>query len=392
MLEIEQLLARDVNDLTEEEVEFLRTESMKNYMFEQCIKLIINSIYGAFANEFFHFYNVAIAETVTLQGQDAIKHTEKMTNAYFLDFFHRDKELHRALGVPEDQEVPKLVKDPFIYADTDSGYIVFDEAMKAVKWQGSVKDFILRMNEVRLKKFFVTVLEKYAKDSGVENYLDFELETIAENGIWTAKKKYIQNIIWKDGKDYENLSFIKATGLEIIQSSTPLFCRQKLIQIMQLIFSKNDITNDNYTEVIRLIKNVKKEFELSNLEQISMGRSISDYHKYVANDNTAFELRPSCPIHVRAGAYHNFLINQNPKLKGKYQLINSKDKIKWYHAKDDFCNVFAYKAGSHPIEVAPKIDIERQFRATIIDPLNRIIVPAGYQPLNATLAYTIGLF
>lgn len=365
---------------------------MKNYMFEQCIKLIINSIYGAFANEFFHFYNVAIAESVTLQGQDAIKHTERMTNVYFMEYFHKDTQLHKELGVPEGTIVPKIVKEPFIYADTDSGYIVFDEAMRAVNWKGSVKDFILKMNSVRLKEFFNTVLKKYAKDAGVENYLDFELETIAENGIWTAKKKYIQNIIWKDGKDYESLSFIKATGLEIIQSSTPVFCRQRLIKIMQLIFSKNDVNNENYAEVIRLIKDIKKEFELSNLEQISMGRSISDYSKYVADDTREFSLRSACPIHVRAGAYHNFLINQNPKLKGKYQLITSKDKIKWYHAKDEFCNVFAYKAGSHPTEVAPKIDIERQFKATIIDPLNRIIVPAGYQPLNQMLAYTIGLF
>ena len=39
-----------------------------------------------------------------------------------------------------------------------------------------------------------------------ENFLDFELETIAHNAIWVAKKKYVQNIVWKDGKEYEPLS------------------------------------------------------------------------------------------------------------------------------------------------------------------------------------------
>ena len=45
----------------------LEEESLQNYNLEQAIKLCINSIYGAFANDYFHFRNTEIAETVTLQ-------------------------------------------------------------------------------------------------------------------------------------------------------------------------------------------------------------------------------------------------------------------------------------------------------------------------------------
>ena len=76
------------------DIESKSQESLSCYNLEQAIKLCINSIYGAFANDYFHFRSTEIAETVTLQGQDAIKHTEKAVEKYFKEFWHRDKKLH----------------------------------------------------------------------------------------------------------------------------------------------------------------------------------------------------------------------------------------------------------------------------------------------------------
>jgi hypothetical protein len=379
------------SDLSSEDKKDLQEESLKCASYEQAIKLIINSIYGAFANEYFHFYNIAIAETVTLQGQDAIKYTERMIEKYFSEFFHRDRQLLNELGVPADFEVKPIKGKVWKYTDTDSGYLIFEECMEVTNWQGTVKDFVLTLNRVRLADYVKKVLTDYAKANNTENYLDFELETIAENAIWVAKKKYVQNIVWKDGRDYENLSYIKTTGLEIIQSSTPPFCRQKLIEVVKFIFSKKKLSLKDNAELVALIKEIKKEFKFSNIEKISMSRGISDYKKFVLNDIDSMELNKGCPIHVRAGAFHNYLLNQN-KLKGKYELITAGTKVKWYHSQDDFCNVFAYRPGSFPMEFAPKMDIEKQFQASILDPLNRIIVPAGLPALNPSLAYTVSLF
>jgi DNA polymerase elongation subunit (family B) len=373
-------------------IDELKTESLRCYTQEQGIKLIINSIYGAFANEYFHFYNIAVAETVTLQGQDAIRFTERMVDKYFKEFFHRDKPLLKELGVSDDAEVPRIKGNVWKYTDTDSGYLIFEECMDAVKWQGSVKDFVLKLNSFRLSDYIKKVLQDYAKSFHTDNYLDFELETIAENAIWVAKKKYIQNIIWKDGKHYDNLTYIKTTGLEIIQSSTPVFCRGKLIDAVKYMFAKGKITEKHVGDLVKLIKEIKREFKLSNIEKISMGRSVSDYQKFIINDQDKFEIQKGCPIHVRAAGYYNYLLNQNPSLKGKYEMIRSGDKLKWYHSTDEVCDVFAYKAGGHPVEFAPKMNIERQFQSSILDPLNRILVPAGLPALNPSLAYTVSLF
>ncbi len=388
----EELLSRDPNDISDEEAAWLANQSQLHFSFEKSIKLILNSIYGAFANEFFHFYNTAIAETITLQGQDAIKYTETVTNRYFAEFFHKDREVLESLGVPAGSDIDRVARPVAVYADTDSLYISFSEPIRACGWTGTAKDFVLQLNRSRLAGYFKHVLVKYAEERGVENYLDFELETIADNAIFVAKKKYIQNIVWKDGKDYAPLTFIKPTGLELVQSSTPVFCRERLVEIMKFIFSKNSPSTENYAELVKLIKKVKKEFELSSVERISMTRSVSDYGKYVLEDTEKLELASGCPIHVRAAAYHNLLVAKNPKYKTRYQLLRSKDKIKWYHSLDDACNVFAYKPGVYPSEIAPRMDVEKQFKMTVLEPLNRVMVPAGYQALDPSLAYTIGLF
>ena len=391
-LSIEDIKEIDFSTLSKEDIAEIKSESMNCYTLEQSIKLIINSIYGAFANEYFHFYNIAIAETVTLQGQDAIRFTEVMVEKYFKEYFHKDKALHRAFGIAEDYEVKPIKGNVWKYTDTDSGYLIFEEVMESIGWDKPIKEFVHILNDTRLDSFLKKVLSDYANERNTENYLDFELETIAENAVWVAKKKYIQNIIWKDGKDYDNLTYIKTTGLEIIQSSTPPFCRQKLIDIMLFVFSKKKLSVDDNAELVRLIKEVKREFKLSNIEKISMSRSISNYRKFVLNDQDSLDLQSGCPIHVRAGAFHNYLLNQNTKLKGRYQLIQGGDKVKWYHCDDPFQTVFAYKVGSYPAEIAPKMNYDMQFQKTVLDPLNRIIVPAGLPALSPSLAYTVSLF
>jgi len=370
-------------------IKSMEHESLMNYNLEQAIKLAINSIYGAFANDYFHFRSTEIAETVTLQGQDAIKHTEKNVEKYFKEFWHKDKKLHEAMGITG--EVKPLTRNVWKYTDTDSGYIIFEEVMDSCNWQGTVMDFILKINEHRLADYIQMVLQKYAESYNSDNFLDFELETVAENAIWVAKKKYVQNIIWKDGKTFEPGSYISTKGLEIIQSSTPAFCRDKLTDLVKFLFSKDKLDNDAISGLTQVLKEIKKEFQLADIEQISSNRRIGDYNKFIINDTNEFEIAKGCPIHVRAGAHHNYLIN-NSKHKNNFDMIKTGDKIRWYYAADQFCDVFGYLPGSYPYQVAPKIDIDRQFEMFILEPLNRIIIPSGMPRLNRSLAYTISLF
>ena len=133
--------------------------------------------------------------------------------------------------------------------------------MKSVNWQGDAESFILKLNEIRLGPYLNKCFEKYAERYNSENFLNFELETIANNGIWVAKKKYVQNIIWKDGKKYENLTSIKAKGLEIIQASTPTFARKKLKDLVAWVFAQDELRSD---QLIKVLKDIRFLFRSNN--------------------------------------------------------------------------------------------------------------------------------
>lgn len=380
----------NIDNLSNEELKQLYkdTEDLINqyYNQEQSVKRILNSIYGAFGNEYFYFFNINIAESITLQGQNAILYTEKMVNLYFTDFWHKDKDLHEKMGIEVKGQV---VKPVVIYIDTDSCYLSFEEALTKSTWSGTEKDFILDIYKYRLNDYIKKVLQKYADGYVTENFLDFELESIAKNAIWLAKKKYIQNIVWADpGNHYDPLSKIKTKGFEIIQSSTPLFARKKLNEAIKMILGKDSI---ELSEIVQFLKEAKKEFKIANIEDICFNLRMNNYEKYIVNDTDAFEYASGCPMTVRSAGYYNFLLNKS-KYKNKYQLIGNAEKLKMYETTDKDCNVFAFKAGSYPYEFAPEFDYEGQFEKCMIEPLNRVLSAIGLKTLDRNLIYSTALF
>ena len=63
------------------------------------LKKFINSVYGAIASKYFIANNTAVAESITLQGQDLNHFSENSVNAYFNGIFQQDTELHKQLGI-----------------------------------------------------------------------------------------------------------------------------------------------------------------------------------------------------------------------------------------------------------------------------------------------------
>ena len=125
---IEELKNAPVDSLDLEQLQTLadhyERESAKYTAYEQAVKVTLNSIYGAFGNKWFHFFNIDIAESITLQGQNAILYSEKILNRYAQDFWHKDTKLHEQLGLTVKGQCHKPA---VIYIDTDSCYVQFDE-------------------------------------------------------------------------------------------------------------------------------------------------------------------------------------------------------------------------------------------------------------------------
>jgi len=187
---------------------------------------------------------------------------------------------------------------------------------------------------------------------------------------------------------YDDLSKISSKGFEIIQSSTPVFAREKLKDLLTYIFSKEDL---NMGEFSNLLKEIKRQFKLANVDQISFSKKVNNYQKYIVNDYDEFEIASKCPINVRAAGYHNYLLN-NSSYKKKYQPLGNGEKVKMYFSTDPNCEVFAYAPGDHPYEFAPAVDYDTQFEKTILDPINRVITAMGFKGFNRNLIYTMSVF
>jgi DNA polymerase elongation subunit (family B) len=357
---------------------------------EQAIKIFINSIYGATASPYFVGYNVRVAEAITLQGQDIIKFVSKTINRYFQEFWHRDTELHKKLGITKAE----IVKgEATIYGDTDSAYVSFQEPLFGSDWAGEdPTDFVLGVYNHRLKDYLKKAFDRYAEVWGTENIQDLEMETISYSAIFLRKKKYVLDIRWKDpGVFYEPQKKIKAKGVEIAQSSTPSFIRLRMKTMLEYIFrEKNKLNLKAFAEIL---KKEKQTFIMENIENVSFSSAVGDYEKGISEDRKKLVINSGCPIHVRAAGYHNYLLNTS-KWKGKYQLIRSGDKVRYYYAKAERGeeNVFAFLPGNFPAELAPPVDYDTQFSKGLIEPLNRFISAIGLPPISPEIIVRTQLF
>jgi len=398
-MNIEHLLNKPEDELSKDEmqnlVDYYQMMSAKYTAYEQAVKVTLNSIYGAFGNKWFHFFNIDIAESITLQGQSAILYSEKILNRYFQDFWQKDTTVHEHFNINIKN---KLVQPSVVYIDTDSCYVQFEEMYESIEWLGEklpIDKFIMELYNFRLNDYIVKAMEKYAQVMNTDNFLMFELETIAYSGIWLAKKKYLQNIAWEDKLEiddrYPRLKKIKTIGFDTIQSSTPTLARKHLNESLKIILSEKP-TSEMLGRLVDYLKQAKKEFKLADIGQISFNKRTNNIEKYIVDDTIEFQIGSKCPPNVRAAGFYNFLMNQNAKYKNKYKMIGNGEKLKLYHCKHNISDMFAYLPGEHPYEIAPTVDYDTQFEKSVIDPLNRVLKSVGLQTLNSSLIYSTSLF
>jgi len=398
---LEELKNKPTDQLTKDEAELLIKHyeelSAKYTAYEQAVKVTLNSIYGAFGNKWFHFFNIDMAESITLQGQDAILYSEAILNKYFQEFFYKDTTVHEHFNIKAKY---KLERPAVIYIDTDSCYVQFEEMYNSIEWLGdklSIDTFIIELYDFRLKDYIVKAMEKYAEKRNTDNFLVFELETVAYNGIWMSKKKYIQNIAWDDKLEvtdrHPSLKKVKTIGYDTIQSSTPSFARAKLVEALKILFKKHEKpTTEDLQELVNFMKQTKKEFKLADLDDIAFNKRTNNIEKYIVDDQIELQFGLKCPPNVKAAGFYNYLLNNNKKYKNKYKLIGNGEKLKIYHVKGNLSDTFAYMPGEHPYEFAPPVDYDTQFEKSMIDPLNRVLKAIGLQTLDTNLIYASALF
>ena len=204
MLKVEQEYQ---NDKTK--VHLLKDISRLNNL-QMAMKIALNSAYGAMGNQYFRYFDIRMAEGITLSGQLSIRWMANKLNAF----------MNKTLKTEN--------KDYVVAIDTDSIYLTLETLVENT-CEGKTDEQKIKFMDKVCEDVFQPFI-----DSGYQELADYmnaysqkmqmKREVLADKGIWTAKKRYILNVHNSEGVQYEKPK-IKVMGLEMVKSSTPAVIR-----------------------------------------------------------------------------------------------------------------------------------------------------------------------
>ena len=324
---------------------------------QMALKILLNSLYGAMGNKWFRYFDMRIAEGITLTGQATIRWAENNLNDY----------LNKAL---------QTNKDYVVAIDTDSVYVTLNEFVERLGPNNPI-DFLDKMCSGALEGALTKCYDElYNTLGGIENKMVMGREVIASRGIWTAKKRYILNVHDNEGVRYAQPK-LKIMGIEAIKSSTPAICRQALKDIFKRIIDTDQETVQDD------IANFKVAFKKASAEEVSFPRGVNNLNKWnnPYPDKGENVYKKGTPIHIRGAILHNNLI-VSKKLGRSIQKITSGDKVKFtYLVKPNPIkeNVIAF------VDYLPRqfnleqyVDYNLQFEKTFLGAIEPVLEAVGW--------------
>jgi DNA polymerase elongation subunit (family B) len=331
----------------DQEIKSLNTQQLS-------IKLLLNSLYGACGTPYFKYFDLRIAEAITLTGQLVIQWTEKEIN----------KAINKIL---ETNNI-----DYVVAMDTDSIYLNMGPIVDKFNPQNPV-DFLDKICGTTFQKILDnTYKDIFKKFNCFDSRMKMKRESIADTGIWTAKKRYILNVLDNEGVRYAEPQ-LKIMGIEAIKSSTPAECRRALKELFKVIIQGSELNSQKF------IQNFKTEFMALSPEEVSFPRGVNELKKY--KDKTTI-FKKGTPINSRGSLLYNHHIKKN-SLDKKYNEIQVGEKIKFCYLKTPNPikqNVIAYPDFLPPeLNLHKYVDYETQFQKTFVKPIQPIFDAIGWK-------------
>ena len=321
-------------------------------------KIALNSAYGAIGNQYFRYFDVRIAEAITLGGQLSIRWVERDVNKFMNKLLNTDNVNY------------------VVASDTDSIYLKLDKLVEKVckdKSPQQITDFINKAAEDKIQKVIDDSFNNLAKYvNAYQQKMIMKREAIANKAIWVAKKRYMMNVFDEEGIRFD-IPKLKIMGVEAVKSSTPEVCRGKIKDAIRVIM------NDSEDALIKFVADFKEVFKTLSPEEVAFPRSCNYLDKYV-DPNSIY--KKGTPIHVKGALIYNHHILKN-KLQRKYPLIKDGDKIKFLMLRQpntvkDTVISFATKI-PYEFDLHKYVDYETQFTKTFTDPLRFVLDSIGWK-------------
>lgn len=325
---------------------------------QMAAKILMNSLYGAMGNVYFRYYDIRVAEGITMTGQYIIRSVANKLNKYL------------------NEECKTNGTDYSFYSDTDSTYITLGALVQTYFQGKSPSELVTCLDRICTDKIEPTINEACEDLSDYLNTfqrkIKFKREVIADRGVWLAKKRYALNVHNAEGVAYDPPK-LKVLGMEIVRSSTPAPVRKALKEAVGIVLTKDEQTVKDYVSKLELEWNKLKP------EEIAFPRSVNGVKEY-SDSNSIF--RKGTPIHVRGALIYNHLV-KGKELEKKYQLIQEGDRIKFLYLKEPNplgTHVITFLGDLPPeFKIQHYVDYDKMFEKSFLEPLNSLLKCVGWQ-------------
>lgn len=287
------------DDQLKKKIEELETEMNQKDLLQKTQKILLNSLYGCMGNQFFVFYNLAIAEAITVTGQYIVKSIGSRL----------ENEMRRISGTQDEY---------YIYGDTDSVGIdmrpVVEKYLSKYPEDVQLQKLTDYADQIIGEKVIPDEIKKRCAALNAFNpdALKMGRENICNGALLIAKKKYVFSILDEEGAVYKKPK-VKITGLDAKKGTFHQLLKDKLVESYQTILEKDQ------DALYDFIDDSREEF---------FGLSPSDIAKHMSVNNIAkYEGETKgIPENVKAALAHNRYIKEKNIQTRNY--IQSGDKIK----------------------------------------------------------------
>lgn len=338
--------------------DFLQTSQLQT-------KIILNSLYGQFAQPYSPFFDIDNASSITLTGQAVVK-----ASSQIIDEFARDR---YGLTLSGDNTLT-------IGQDTDSCFVSLKEILqkKQIPFQDDKGNITKESYQVidELSNHLNEKITEWAKRE--LNSLDpryiFKREAICDVGFFQEKKRYILHILDEEGIVVDKFKYV---GVEIKRST---FSKQSKEFIKEII--EKGMLSQEEKICRQLYINSFKKYEALGVEDLSLRSSMSDLDKHIDKeaDPTILQFQKGTPCHVKASIAYNFLL-KHLKLENKYEPLSSGMKIKYFYVKKNQWGIEAIAFPNiYPEEFKEylEVDYRKMFSKVIEPPIERFFTTIGW--------------
>ena len=319
------------------------------------LKILLNSIYGTFANKHSSLMDIDNATSITMTGQSVAR-----AGGYILDEYVKTK-----YGV--NQSVTR-------YGDTDSVYVSIDPVLKKLGIDLAVDGKVTEESHKivnALDEYVNTEILNWARKElfSIDPRYVFKREIISDVGIFLQKKRYILHVLDEEGVATDKFKY---TGIELVRSTTP----KKVKKLIENII-KTSLLTQNVKEANKAYSSSYEEFQKLDPNDIAARTSINNLEKY-SEGASLYKFKKGTPSHVKGAIAYNMLLRQF-KLDDKYESIGSAQKVKkLYCAKNKYgLDAICYTANL-PEEFGIKIDWDKMFSKLVTQPTERLYEAIGW--------------